>query len=86
MGQWGGANNGNSGDIGAGHKVCTRTLLIVTRAPSHLSSVLGILLLAIIAILIQVMVALTLLARILNLILALIIVAVLEILIVVLGV
>ena len=48
------ANNGNvGGDIGAGHDiVCIRTLSIIARAPSHLSLVLGILLLAIVVILI----------------------------------
>ena len=71
------ANNGDIGDIGAGHEVCIRTLSIVTRAPSHLSLVLGILLLTIAAVLIQVMVVLILLARILGLVLALVVVAVL---------
>ena len=46
------ANDGDTGDIGAGYEVCIGTLSIVTRAPSHLSLVLGIVLLTIIAVLI----------------------------------
>ena len=46
------ANDGDIGNIGAGHEVCIRILSIVTRGPSHLSLVLGIALLTIAAILI----------------------------------
>ena len=45
-------DTGDIGDIGARHEFCIRTLSIVTRAPSHLSLVLDILLLTIVAILV----------------------------------
>ena len=47
-----GANDDGTGNIKAGNEVCIRTLSIVARAPSHLSLVLGILLLTIVAVLI----------------------------------
>ena len=78
------ANDGNTWDIGSGHEVCIRTLSIVTRAPSHLSFVLGILLLTIVAVLILVMVTLILLARILVLVLTMVVVAILKVLIAIL--
>ena len=53
----GGANDGSIGDIGDGHEVCIRHLSIVTRGPSHLSLVLKILLLFIVAVLILIVVA-----------------------------
>ena len=49
----GGANNGNVGDIGAGHdEVRIRNLSIIAKTPSHLSLVLGVLLLTVVVVLI----------------------------------